>query len=128
MAKKKLSKEKRSPVVIFSSKQAASDLDTPEFRAYLERLGAPSPTPEKDGQPIFVHQTSWPAIRIALYWLPNGKYQFFEQMMRERGWVTDQDEKLRSPRWVTNQGYETYETESEARGALALFAVEYEET
>ena len=125
MAKKKSSERPRYPITVFTFKH--SDSGKSELHV-TEIEGEPSPTPEKDGEPIFVTQTSWPAIRIALYRLPNGHYQFFEQMQRSRGWITDQGEKLRSRRWVTNQGYETHETESEARGATALFIAQYEET
>jgi hypothetical protein len=120
----KSSSKLRHPTTIFTFKHSDSGKSEVEV---TQMEGEPSPTPEKDGEPIYIHQTSWPKIRIALYRLPNGKYQFFEQMMRERGWTTDQGEKLSSPRWVTNQGYRVYETDSEARAALTLFAADYEE-
>ena len=65
--------------------------------------------------PIFVIQTSWPKVLIALFRREDGLFQFFEQVMRASG-------------YEHNDGSGLYDDENVARADMIRYAEEYEET
>lgn len=73
------------------------------------------PSSDVEGMPLLVMQTTWPAIRIALYRRRDGRYQYFEQFLRDEGWVSNEKSGL-------------YADEHNAIVGMARYAEEYEET
>jgi len=63
--------------------------------------------------PIFILQTSWPNIRIALFRRNDGHFQFLSQVLRASGYESNHESGL-------------YDDETSARADMRRFADDFE--